>query len=83
MQMTAGCWLVVMDEYDRISKENNNSATSDTTANATENAVKIDAKLIGMVKKCLKKITLKEAVNKVAALVDKNMTVPKTFLEVV
>lgn len=36
-----------------------------------------------MIKKCLRKITLKEAVNKVAALVDKNMTAPKSFIEVV
>lgn len=38
---------------------------------------------MGMIKKCIKSVTLKEAVNKVAALVDKNLTVPKSFMEVV
>lgn len=35
---------------------------------------------LAMVKKCLQKISLKEAVNRVTSLVGKNLTSPKGFL---
>lgn len=69
--MMAGCWLIVIDEIKSRQPEI-------TTTNIT-----IDSRTIAMLKECMKKITLKEAVVKVTELVSQNMSVPKTFTQIV
>lgn len=44
---------------------------------------KNDTNQIGLLKKCLKKISRKDSVVKITSLVGKNMTTPKNFEDIV
>jgi len=93
MQLLAGCWLIVDEHLNlvqlpQIVEESAQTNDTPTFAEADpsepeQKQTEITPVSIAMVKKCMQKITLKDAVNKVTALVGKNLTQTKSFLEIV
>ncbi|MBS1890041.1 MAG: hypothetical protein JST59_02010 [Actinobacteria bacterium] len=88
MQMLAGCWLIV-DEYlstknpaETVVIDEGNGSVPQTETKESE-PTEITRAGIAMVKRCMQKITLKEAVNRVTFLIGKNLTQAKTFQEIV